>query len=253
MKSKRTPIKRSPTMSEAEEGVESEPLLALPRVQRERRRRALRDAARRHDDDVDFEFTYWAFMDRRWQRLSRGTYWSPQATSNAWLCLFGAVYLTYLLLQLLYFRRRAGYYLEFVLMGVVSLAGGLTIHRYRWLVRFVGLECYSFALFFFLLDLYSQPAKYLPLALGVIVSVTVTLVVFFVYPHLHRCFLGGTGAIVSRLVARDDATNVSTYEIDVRNWFRARRARASTSAPRAAAVRTALASGSTPAARAARR
>ena len=120
---------------------------------------------------------------------------------------------------MLYFKRTDGFYTEFVLMAVVSLGYALVLPRQQLLVRLLALEAYSFALFFVLLGLYSQPAKYLPLALGVIVSATVTLVGFFVYPHLHRCFLGGTGALVSRLRSHDDRTGVATYEIAVRNWL----------------------------------
>ena len=80
---------------------------------------------------------------------------------------------------------------------------GYIITRFRWMIRLIAIEAYSFALFFFLLDLYSQvkakrcfiffliffvcqPSKFLPLGIGTIGSVTMTLFVFFIYPYLHR-------------------------------------------------------------------
>ena len=129
------------------------------------------------------------------------------------------IYVVYLLLQLFYFQRQDGHMLEFVLMLTVSAFYGYALTRFHWLTRLIGLELYSFALFFFLLDLYNQPQKYLPLALGVIGAVTFTLLVWFVYPYLHRCFLGSTGAVLSRLVSSNAKLGVSRYEIDITNWF----------------------------------
>lgn len=149
-------------------------------------------------------------------------------------------------LQLLYFRRTDNE-LEFILMALLSCVYGYFITRFQWLWRLVArkneqtnarthertivcmlfvdccllsaVELYSFALFFFLLGLYHQPSKYLPLLTGVLGSITMTFFVFFVYPYLFRCFLGGTGAIVTRVLGTDNDTRTPRYEIEVRNWF----------------------------------
>ena len=169
-------------------------------------------------DEIDFEKSYWLMKEREWERLQRGTYWTPGGFSIGWFSGFVFVFVVYLVMQLAYFRR-VDNELEFILMGLLSCVYGYFITRFQWLWRLVALELYSFALFFFLLGLYHQPNKYLPLLTGVLGSVTLTMFVFFIYPYVFRCFLGGTGAIVTRLLDTDRETQAPRYEIEVRNWF----------------------------------
>jgi len=169
--------------------------------------------------NLDFEFTYWYMKERQWLRFQRGTYWAPGVFSVSWFAGFMIVYIIYLCLQLFYFERIEGHWLEFLSMLLVSAFLGYIITRFRWMIRLIAIEAYSFALFFFLLDLYSQPSKFLPLGIGTIGSVTMTLFVFFIYPYLHRCYLGGTGAMRMRVVASELGGTATRYELDVKNWL----------------------------------
>jgi hypothetical protein len=54
------------------------------------------------------------------------------------------------------FFQRAENELEFILMGLLSVFYGSMITRLQWMWRLVAIELYSYVLFFFLLNLYSQ-------------------------------------------------------------------------------------------------
>src|SRR5688572_11760160 len=104
---------------------------------------------------------------RQYFRMSSGSVRrSPHTFSFLLTLSFLVLYGTYLLLQIIYFGRKAGYILEFILMGVVSLSCVVLIPRLPWLLKCLLFESYVFLYLFFIMDLYSNPATYIPLGIA---------------------------------------------------------------------------------------
>eukprot|EP01113_Clastostelium_recurvatum_P032840 TRINITY_DN4274_c0_g1_i6.p1 TRINITY_DN4274_c0_g1~~TRINITY_DN4274_c0_g1_i6.p1 ORF type:complete len:807 (+),score=169.26 TRINITY_DN4274_c0_g1_i6:202-2622(+) len=151
-------------------------------------------------EDVELEYTYWLMKKRQWSRLQRGTFRNKtEPFSLLWFLFFALFYGAYLVLQVYQFQRNKGYILEFILMGFVSLTLGLLISRLGWFVRCVCFEIYVALFVFFVEDLYYMPNFYIPLASGLFLTIVFTIICFFIYPYLLRCYLSCTGSITMKI------------------------------------------------------
>ncbi|EGG22695.1 hypothetical protein DFA_04825 [Cavenderia fasciculata] len=170
----------------------------------------------------NLEFTYWLMKKRQWSRLHRGTFSNEKrGFSFFWFLFFLSAYGIYLFLQIYHYKRGAGYILEFILMGFISISLGLLAPRFSWVVRVVFLEVYSTLYLFFILNLYYEKQYYIPLLTVASGALVVTIICFFVYPYIMKCYFSITGAIT---MASDKDTWVkgesNRFTIKQRNCFK---------------------------------
>eukprot|EP01133_Synstelium_polycarpum_P010781 gene10781-12560_t len=132
-----------------------------------------------------------------------------------------AAYGVYLFLQIYRFKRKDGYILEFILMGFISASLGLLVPRFAWIVRVVFIEAYTTLYLFFVLNLYFKKQYYIPLLCVASGALVFSIICFFVYPYIMRCYFSITGAI-TLMVDKESWTKGETnrFTIKQRNCFR---------------------------------
>eukprot|EP01111_Echinosteliopsis_oligospora_P012372 TRINITY_DN4218_c0_g1_i1.p1 TRINITY_DN4218_c0_g1~~TRINITY_DN4218_c0_g1_i1.p1 ORF type:complete len:713 (-),score=135.96 TRINITY_DN4218_c0_g1_i1:21-2159(-) len=150
-------------------------------------------------NDLQLEFSYWYMKKRQWSRLQRGTFTNERrGFSLLWLLCYLTFYAAYITIQVAYFHRVQGYILEFLLMAFISVTLGSLTPRFGWFVRCIFLEGYGALFIFFVDDLYYKETIYISLALALCAVVVLTVICFFTYPYLLRCYLSFSGAITMK-------------------------------------------------------
>jgi hypothetical protein len=61
------------------------------------------------------------------------------------------------------------------------------------------MEIYSFFLIFFLMDLYWEESKYIPLGIAVGGGILMTFIAFMIFPYIFHCYLECTGSVTPKL------------------------------------------------------
>lgn len=150
---------------------------------------------------------------RQWSRLYRSTYGKPRAWSYNFLAFYCMTYIIYLLLQVEYFdkavrsvpcssflfllfprgrvfltspQNASGHTLEYLLMGVLSVAVGYISPTFSWFIRVLLFELYGAIYIFFLLDLSLRPDLYVALGCSVGGILFLTVVNWMFYPIMQR-------------------------------------------------------------------
>lgn len=173
------------------------------------------------DSDVQLEFTYWYMKKRQWSRLQRGTFTNEKRGFSMWWFLFYVTfYSAYLTLQIEYFKRTRGFWLEYILMANISLTLALLSPRFGWFVRCILLECFGSLFIFFVDDFYYKTSSYIILASGLCSVVVFTVICFFIYPYLLRCYLSCTGAITMKFNPSGLKGEAGRYVIKQKDCFR---------------------------------
>lgn len=156
---------------------------------------------------------------RQWDRLYLASY-GPQSRSSLsfrFLFFFGLLYILYLLAQILWSRRVNGFILEFILMGMVSIACGLIAKFLSWFLRIVLYLAYSFLWIFTVFHFYNNPTGYVPL-----ITICIGLAIFVVfcwilYPYLLRAVSKLRGGVAPKIHV-DDESATPRYEIFQDAW-----------------------------------
>lgn len=171
--------------------------------------------------DPQLEFTYWYMKKRQWSRLQRGTFSNERRGFSFWWFLFYcSFYAAYLTLQIVKFHRTEGFWLEHILMGNVSLTLAFIASRFGWFVRCIFLECYGSLFIFFVDNMYDNSTNYIILASGLCAVIVFTVICFFIYPYLLRCYLSCSGAIVMKFNPAGIKGDANRYVIKQKDCFR---------------------------------
>ena len=117
---------------------------------------------------------------RQWEQVHKGSYTRPRSFSFGWLVFFMLIYTGYLILQIVHFHRVDGWILEFILMGMMSISISIAFSRFGWFFRFMMFEIYSFFVVFFIMNLYFEPSKYVPLVIITAGNYLIRLIILFV-------------------------------------------------------------------------
>lgn len=156
---------------------------------------------------------------RQWDRLYLATYGTESRSyvSFRWLLFFAVLYTLYLLAQILYSRRVIGFVLEFILMGVASVACALLAKFLRWFARFILLLAYMFLWLFTVFHLYDNPAGYVPLLTAVVGLAILTVLNWIMYPYMLRALSKCRGGVAPKIEV-DDESATPRYEIYQDAW-----------------------------------
>eukprot|EP00026_Physarum_polycephalum_P001972 Phypoly_transcript_01976.p1 GENE.Phypoly_transcript_01976~~Phypoly_transcript_01976.p1 ORF type:complete len:717 (+),score=63.12 Phypoly_transcript_01976:122-2272(+) len=173
------------------------------------------------DSDIQLEFTFWYMKKRQWSRLQRGTFTNEKRGFSLWWFLFYiSFYSAYLTLQIEYFKRTRGFWLEYILMANVSITLAMLSPRFGWFVRCIFLEIYGSLFIFFVDNFYYKTSYYIILASGLCAVVVFTVICFFIYPYLLRCYLSCTGAITMKFNPSGIKGEANRYVIKQKDCFR---------------------------------
>lgn len=137
---------------------------------------------------------------RQWGRLYRSTYGKPRPWTYNFLVFYIIAYVIYLFLELEYFyptvwitctlvlilQTRTSHTIEYVLMGVWSLATGYLSPGFGWAVRVLLLECYVSTYCWFLFDLLNKPELYVTVGCSVGGVIFLTIINWMFFPIILR-------------------------------------------------------------------
>jgi hypothetical protein len=159
---------------------------------------------------TDMSPTYFWMKRRQLERMRQGTVTRPRTFS--WWALFVslALYLSYLAVQIFAFGRyQEDYFLEFEVMGFLTLTLIVLLPRLTWFWRVAAVETYAYVWFFFVAGL-SDPKEWVragELAAAVLVLMILTLLAFRLHPVVLSCLHRATGTVHAFVtVANEDDT-----------------------------------------------
>lgn len=156
---------------------------------------------------------------RQWDRLYLATYGSQTHSflSFRWLFFFAVFYFTYLMLQIFYFERTVGFILEYIMVGLMSLACALVMKFLRWLTRIILLLVYATLWIFTVFHFYNKPAGYIPLLTAVVGLIFISIGNYVMYPYVLRALSRLRGGVAPKIYV-DDESKTPRYEIHQDAW-----------------------------------
>lgn len=156
---------------------------------------------------------------RQWDRLYLATYGSQTHSflSFRWLFLFCIFFLTYLMLQIFYFERTVGFILEYIMVGLMSLACALVMKFLRWLTRIILLLVYTCLWVFTVFHFYNKPSGYIPLLTAILGLIFMSVALYVMYPYVLRALSRMRGGVAPKIYV-DDESRTPKYEIHQNAW-----------------------------------
>ena len=166
-----------------------------------------------------FYSTFWYMKHRQWDRLYLATYGSQTHSflSFRWLFFFAVFYITYLMLQIFYFKRTVGFTLEYIMIGLCSLACALVMKFLRWLARIILLLIYASVWIFTVFHFYNKPTGYIPLLTAVVGLIFIAVMNYVMYPYVLRALSRLRGGVAPKIYV-DDESKTPRYEIHQDAW-----------------------------------